>query len=245
MNQPTTAFYSELQKAYDTFNRLLWDGKLPQCLITLQRKERAYGYFSRNRFGNQNGDKLHELAMNPTYFAVVPLVEIMATLVHEQSHVWQYEFGKPGRASYHNHEWADKMESIGLMPSSTGRPGGARTGDKMADYPIEGGRFLAACRELLDDDFKIAWYDRFGQPPSAGAEPSGAALVQTAQLPAPATTVAALTGLQMEPAPAKPTANKSNRSKYTCGCDDPVAVWGKPALNLICGECTQRFTEIP
>lgn len=102
MDRPTTAFYAELQKAYDAFNRLLFDGQLPQCLITLQREDRAYGYFSANRFGNIAGDKLHEIALNPTYFAIVPLVEIMATLVHEQSHVWQHHFGKPGRGNYHN-----------------------------------------------------------------------------------------------------------------------------------------------
>lgn len=43
-----------------------------------------------------------------------------------------------------NEEWADKMEGIGLMPSSTGKPGGSRTGEKMADYAIEGGLFMQA-----------------------------------------------------------------------------------------------------
>ncbi len=47
------------------------------------------------------------------------------------------------------------------MLSSTGKPGGARTGDQMADYPIEGGRFLQACETLLTQEFKISWYDRF------------------------------------------------------------------------------------
>lgn len=41
-------------------------------------------------------------------------------------------------------EWADKMQSIGLIPSSSGEPGGKRTGDKMADFPAEDGKFLQA-----------------------------------------------------------------------------------------------------
>lgn len=262
MIQPTTVFYAELQKAYDTFNRLLFDDELPQCLITLQREDRTYGYFSENRFGNLKGEKLHEIALNPTYFAIVPLVEVMQTIVHEMAHLWQTERGRPGRGRYHNAEWANKMEAIGLMPSSTGRPGGARTGDKMGDYPIQGGRFLAACRALLDDDFKIAWYDRFGNDnrlltplhaiPATleqmaeavhdavtPADPLGGP-APLLDLPAPATTVAALMGVAMEPRPEKPV-NRSNRSKYTCACN--ISVWGKPGLKIICGECESRFTE--
>ena len=88
----------------------------------------------------------------------------MQTLVHEMVHLWQAHFGKPGRGRYHNGQWADKMEAIGLMPSSTGKPGGQRTGDCMADYAIEGGRFLQACAALVTADFRISWYDRFPAP---------------------------------------------------------------------------------
>lgn len=86
----------------------------------------------------------------------------MQTLVHEMVHQWQAHFGKRGRGRYHNDEWADKMETIGLMPSSTGHPGGKRTGDHMADYAIKGGRFLRACQSLVSDEsFRLSWYDRF------------------------------------------------------------------------------------
>ncbi len=53
------------------------------------------------------------------------------------------------------------MEAIGLMPSSTGKPGGARTGREMADYAIPGGLFMQATDKLLTQDFKISWLDRF------------------------------------------------------------------------------------
>nr|WP_025465377.1 SprT-like domain-containing protein [Acinetobacter baumannii] len=91
----------------------------------------------------------------------MPLLEVLQTLVHEMVHAWQFHFGKPGRRGYHNKEWADKMEAIGLMPSSTGKPGGARTGEKMADYAIPGGLFMQATDKLLTQDFKISWLDRF------------------------------------------------------------------------------------
>ncbi|MBJ3115000.1 SprT-like domain-containing protein, partial [Salmonella enterica subsp. enterica serovar Typhimurium] len=130
-------------------------------LLHLQREKQTYGYFSPERFVNSQGTRTDEIAMNPAYFAVCPPEEIMQTLCHEMCHLWQHHFGKPGRRGYHNKEWADFMEAIGLMPSSTGAPGGARTGDKMADYAIEGGRFLEAYESLMTDDYRISWMDRF------------------------------------------------------------------------------------
>jgi len=47
------------------------------------------------------------------------------------------------------------------MPSSTGEPGGAKTGDHMADYPISGGNFEIACEEPFSASFKLSWMDRF------------------------------------------------------------------------------------
>ncbi len=68
--KPTVETYAELQLAYDTFNRRLFDNQLPDCLITLQREKRTYGYFSAARFGNRQGDTVDEIALNPTYFAI-------------------------------------------------------------------------------------------------------------------------------------------------------------------------------
>ena len=137
MTNPTAQAYAELQLAFDHYNRELFAGELPPCLITMQREKRSYGYFSSERFVHHHDkSKTDEIAINPAYFAVVPLLEVLQTVAHEMVHAWQFHFGNPSRSGYHNREWADKMEAIGLMPSSTGQPGGARTGQKMADYAI-------------------------------------------------------------------------------------------------------------
>lgn len=241
--KPTAQVYAELQLAYDTFNAELFDNSLADCLLTLQRKEGTMGYFSAARFGNLAKEELHEIALNPAYFAVVPLVEIMATIAHEMVHLWQHQHGKPSRGRYHDKQWGDKMESIGLMPSSTGLPGGKKTGDKVADYPIEGGRFLQVCRDLLTKDFKISWYDRFSThaPSTSGAATPGLALnLPEAAILIPATTAG---GADIVTPVPSASSNKSNRSKYTCKCEDPIAVWGKPNLHIICGECDGTFDE--
>ena len=133
LTTPSDETYPPFQLAFDVFNRELFDGSLPPVLLTLQRRANTCGYLSPNRFANRAGAMAHELAMNPEWFAISPLVEVLQTLVHEMAHVWQHVHGTPGRGRFHNTEWADKMESIGLMPSHTGEPGGRRTGDCMSD----------------------------------------------------------------------------------------------------------------
>jgi hypothetical protein len=83
LRAPTPQTYHELQWAYDHFNRALFDGRLPACLITLQREKATCGYFSFKRFAHADGQITDEIALNPSYFAVVPLAETLATLVHE------------------------------------------------------------------------------------------------------------------------------------------------------------------
>jgi hypothetical protein len=160
---PTQEAYSELQTAYDRFNADLFGGQLPPCLITLQRKAaNVAGYFSHRRFGGKAGAVADEIAMNPMHFHGTPAAQMQAlqTLVHEMTHLWQFHFGKPSRKTYHNGEWADKMEAVGLMPSSTGKEGGSRTGQKMADYPIAGGLFETAAKAFLAEGHALSWRDR-------------------------------------------------------------------------------------
>ena len=258
---PTHQTYSELQQAYDHFNEALFDGKLPHCLITLQREKRTVGYFSAARFASLAGATTDEIAINPSYFAVVPLVETMQTLVHEMAHLWQQHFGQPGRGRYHNEEWAQKMESVGLMPSSTGQPGGKRTGDMMADYPIAGGRFLTACETLLTSDFSLSWYDRFPAEEHVlmGQNTVSAQLAGVTGASAPIKDNPALAGAVRPGGPGRkpiaeagtgedcstqePVLNKSNRIKYFCPLCPKLSVWGKPNLNLVCGDCGSKFCD--
>lgn len=235
---PTVQAYAELQTAFDHYNRRLFGGELPFCLITMQREGRTYGYFSSQRFVHRHDKSTtDEIAINPAYFAVVPLLEVLQTLVHEMAHAWQFHFGNPGRRGYHNKEWADKMESIGLMPSNTGKPGGKKTGEKMADYAIPGGLFMQATDELLTQDFRISWLDRF--PPAhmvgslsvSGGDDDG---------DSDGDDLAAELVAVLSPQ----AGNKSNRVKFRCS-NCGAQAWGKPGLKLLCGndECNAEPLE--
>ncbi|HBL4937193.1 TPA: SprT-like domain-containing protein, partial [Escherichia coli] len=104
MTRATERAYSELQQAFDFYNQRLFDGELPDCLITFQRGKNTMGYFSYRRFvaADGSGRMIDEIALNPEYFPVYPLIEVMQTLVHEQCHMWQYHYGNPSRKTYHN-----------------------------------------------------------------------------------------------------------------------------------------------
>lgn len=261
-DKPTEQAYAELQVAYDFYNNALFGGSLPSCLITFQRQKNTFGYYSKKRFGTRDGRTTDEIAINPEYFAVVPLIEVLQTLVHEMTHLWQDNFGKPSRACYHNAQWADKMEEIGLMPSHNGQPGGKRVGQSMADYMIAEGPFAQATRRLLTDGFAISWIDRFpaSPPPRPTYRPPAAA--HHANYGAAEASVSASSDVEQEcetdkeddaaidaawqpPSSANPdliegqkTGNRSNRSKYTCpGC--ALNVWGKPGLRVMCVDCSK------
>lgn len=159
----TRVEYSGFQRAYDHFNRVLFEGRLPGALITLQRKKKASGYYCRKSFVARDGSaggSVDEIALNPDAFAGYDDTEVMQILAHEMAHQWQFHCGTASRSGYHNREWAAKMESIGLMPSDTGRPGGKKTGQHMSDYPIEGGRFEREWMKLRNKGFVVHWESR-------------------------------------------------------------------------------------
>ena len=154
-----------LSGAFDYFNRRLFGGELRTVLITLQRKARMRGYYWREKFGGRLDPerRVDEIALNPATFEERSDTDILSTLVHEMVHLWQCPFGAPSGGNYHNRQWSEKMESLGLMPSETGLPGGARTGRPMSHYVLEGGAFDEACARLLAGGVRVEWNSRKGK----------------------------------------------------------------------------------
>jgi hypothetical protein len=157
---PTDQTYGPLQSAFVHFNRELFGGSLPHCLITLQRKANTKGYYSRERFAAIDGDeRTDEIAMNPQHFRIRPARDTASTLVHEMAHLWQFHHGTPRRAGYHDKQWAAKMTEIGLMPSTTGAPGGKTTGYRVTHYILDDGAFAASYRRFEATGQTLGWGD--------------------------------------------------------------------------------------
>jgi hypothetical protein len=159
---PTTLTYASLNTAYDYLNRELFSGILPPCLITIQRHTGAYGFFSGERFANtaDPADVADEIALNPVHFATRKPTDILSTLAHEMTHLWQHHYGRRPRKSYHNKQWAAKMREIGLIPTDTGEIGGKETGQKVSHVIDADGKFAKAAAALLKDHPAILYQDR-------------------------------------------------------------------------------------
>lgn len=250
METPTQQLYNSLQVMYDHFNEYLFDNSLPPVLFTIQRKKKVMGYFACNRWVDTKGQLCSEIAINPDYVGQSSLIELLQTMVHEMVHCWQYVHGKPSRRTYHNKEWAQMMEDVGLMPSSTGLPGGKRTGQKISDYPIPGGLFIKHCTTLIKNGFKFPWVDRFSAAASTGLKNpmldevmEGLDLDEymTEQLTA---NVGDLMGDidESELDELEEPVTKKTKIRYTCtSCS--INLWGKPGLSISCNNCEQDLEE--
>jgi hypothetical protein len=156
---PTSEAYHPLQYAFDYFNRMLFNNGLPHCVLTLRHHRKSLGYFHAAQF-SVDGNTTDEIALNAEMFALRTTKQTLSTVVHEMSHLWQQHFGKPSLDGHHNREWAGKMESIGLMPSDTGLPGGKMTGKRMTHYIVAGGSFDLVAEALLASGFQIKVTER-------------------------------------------------------------------------------------
>lgn len=224
--------YHRLQLAYDYFNDELFSGQLPQVMLTLQRTRGAMGYAAKRQFvsRDETAEPVHidEIALNPDCFDT-PDIEILQTLVHEMVHIWQFHFGKPGRRGYHNRQWAKKMIEVGLMPSSTGQPGGKQTGESMNDYPIDGGKFQQLAYKLMIGGWTMTW---------RGLDPWRELARLAAELAATNNTTSDGDG-QAEATPPKPR----SKAKFSCQPCNQNA-WGKPTLKINCGLCGEPMNPI-
>lgn len=143
-SEPTAVQFAAYRAQYDYFNRKLFGGSLASVLLNFSRASaKTLGSFAPKRWGKGNASA-HEISLSPSWLALRTPKETASTLVHEMVHAWQEEHGDPGRGRYHNQEWADKMKSLGLQPTSTGEPGGAETGDSMTHMIVKGGAFERA-----------------------------------------------------------------------------------------------------
>jgi predicted SprT family Zn-dependent metalloprotease len=157
--KPTIEQFTKYQAAYDHFNAKLFGNQLRPCLLVFREGAKKKGLITLGHFAwdrwERDGTLCHEISLNPETLRL-PLVETMATLVHEMVHQWQDDHGRKPRSAYHDKQWAAKMVEVGLIPSNTCRPGGKQIGQQMGHYPEENGRFLAAFASM-PESIRLPW----------------------------------------------------------------------------------------
>ena len=219
----------DLDRAYEFFNRELFGGILPPCLITLQRHATAYGYFSSARFVNvvDATEVVDEIALNPIHFARQMTPKVLATLVHEMAHLHQFHFGKPSRGRYHNKRWASKMIEIGLVPSSTGKPGGKTTGDRVGHFIRDGGPFDRTCQAFLARDTATLFQDRAYWDVAVGEGSSGEG--PDGQRPGGDNAIR------------ERERKAASKTRYRCSTPGCQIAWAKRGSRLICAICDDEM----
>jgi hypothetical protein len=227
--------HAALDHAFDFLNRGLFDGLLPPCLITLQRTRRAFGYFSGDRFItiDDSTEVTDEIALNPIHFASQLTTNVLATLAHEMVHLWQHRSGTPSRGGYHNREWARKMVEIGLIPSSTGAPGGKPTGGSVSHYIEPGGRFQLACADYLASNSIVLFQDRtYRDLPMVSPPDDGSQEVDGGGRGV---------GVRVERIERERRRKAASKTRFTCSRCGQNA-WGNRGLQLLCGndDCDQE-----
>jgi hypothetical protein len=218
---PTKRISEEFSFAFDFFNNRLLGNRLRRCLVTLQRHRSFAGYFAAQRYETRDGTMvIDEIALNPEIFHTQSVTEIFSTLVHEQVHALQFQYGHPSSDGYHNKEWGDWMERIGLIPSNTGAPGGARTGIRMSHYIQPDGLFARACAELVAQS-TISFVDRW----SAHATQPGINTVPDGKVQK------------------RHKSKVTSKTRFSCPACRANA-WGKPDLRIDCRPCRQPMTAL-
>lgn len=102
----------------DLFNIRFFNSELPTPLLSFRRVgTKVYGHYVPGR--NEIGAK-QNVNINPVHL-VNPLADVLETLAHEQVHIWQANYGKPGRRNYHNRQCRRKMAEIGIPCDKWGR----------------------------------------------------------------------------------------------------------------------------
>lgn len=227
---PTEQQFSALNGAYKYFNRKLFGNQLPGCILNFSRLKGTHGFMAPERWKRVHDKEfgVHEVSLTPTTLYRTP-VEIFSTLVHEMCHLWQWEFGNPSRNGYHNKEWAEKMEEVGLIPSRTGKPGGKKTGQSMTHYIEKGGTYEQAF-EKMSERYVLPFTSLDGEVMKSILSGAGT------------------NGSDDEDNERKKRLRKlrppsRNKTKYTCpGCK--CNIWGKPGLKVLCVECGENFEVV-
>ena len=126
------SLYNELYRAFDHFNQVFADGKLPKVVITIQESGRrnAYGWFG-NGFWTDKlaGDVVPEINLSAEYLSRGPEA-LLETLLHEMAHLWNAtveDVKDCSSGQYHNKHFKTAAERFGLEVSRDGKRGWAYT----------------------------------------------------------------------------------------------------------------------
>jgi len=211
---PTNAQFAAYRAMWSYFNTVLFGGALGDVILNFSRLARSLGFFAPERWRDAGDHVTHEISLNPAHLKRDNIKDAASTLVHEMVHLHRHGQANPPRNGYHDRQWADKMEALGLMPSSTAALGGARVGYRMSHYIIPGGAFERAF-ERMPTECHLPW--------TCGIDDEARGDVE-----------------KKKAKKAKKEAARKVKVKYSCP-DCELNVWGRGGLRLRCEDCDEEL----
>ncbi len=124
--------YNELYRAFDMFNEIFAENKLPNVVITIQESGRrnAYGWFGNGFWSDRlAGEAVPEINLSAEYLSRGPK-GLLETLLHEMAHLWNATVENVRDCSggqYHNKHFRRAAERFGLSVERDGKRGWAYT----------------------------------------------------------------------------------------------------------------------
>ena len=119
-----------LNKIFDLLNEEYFESSLSRPTITIQSTPKAYGHFSlREDTWISKLGATHEINIGAGTLAR-PIEEVVATLLHEMVHYFNYENGIQDCSrgnTYHNKRFKDAAESRGLLVEHSEKYGWSHT----------------------------------------------------------------------------------------------------------------------
>ena len=224
-----TDIYDFLEKAFDFYNKALFNSSLPKVIFTLSRKKGVKGYFLSDSFVSKDEKIVNEICINPMYFSKQITEKSLMTLVHEMCHLHQKVLGHKTLQSYHDKAFSNDMKRVGLLPTDTGDENGKDVGFKITQIKIKGGLFEKVTYDFIKSNLCIPLRDNltleYGEKTVEDffkEDGPGNSKIQK------------ICEKEIK-------RNGGKRVKYSCGCSN---VWGKKGLDIICGFCGRRFIEV-
>lgn len=133
-----------LNKIFDLLNDEFFESSLSRPTITIQSTPKAYGHFSlrEDTWVSKLGGT-HEINIGAGTLSR-PIEEVVATLLHEMVHYYNYENGIQDCSrgnTYHNRRFKAASEARGLVVTHSDRYGWSHTspGEEILEFVLENG----------------------------------------------------------------------------------------------------------
>lgn len=111
---PNRILWESYQQAFNYFNERLFEGTLPQCILSFAATGKSLGFFRDKRWKVDEFQALPEISLNPVLLTRHDDL-IFQVLVKNMVQLWQQTFGTPpNKEFYYNIEFTEKMEDLGL-----------------------------------------------------------------------------------------------------------------------------------